>query len=271
MLKQRVLTALVLAPVGVGVLLLGSPAVIAAVLGLVLAGGMREWVRLAGFGRPAQWIGAIAGLALMAMVWFTRTPERLLAWAIVGVAFWILSLAWLARPATGRERTPGIALLKLAAGVLVMVPAMAAALSLRESAPHGSWWLLLAVALMWFGDSGAYFTGVRFGRRKLAPSISPGKSWEGVYGAIVAVAIAGVAAGWLLGLRGEMLALMVLLVIVTLAFSIVGDLFESLMKRHAGMKDSGTLMPGHGGVLDRFDSLFAALPVFALGRHLIGA
>lgn len=271
MLKQRVLTALVLAPLGIAVLVFGNPALIAAVLGLVLAGGMREWVRLAGYGRPAQWLGALAGLALMALVWFTRTPDRLLAFAMVGVAFWMLSLAWLARPAFGRERTPGVALLKLLAGVLAMVPAMAAALSLRESAPHGQWWLLLAVALMWFGDSGAYFSGKRFGRRKLAPTISPGKTWEGVYGGIVAVAIAGTGAGWLLGLRGQTLALMVILVIVTLAFSIVGDLFESLMKRHAGMKDSGTLMPGHGGVLDRFDSLFAALPVFALGRHLIGA
>ncbi len=271
MLKQRILTAAVLAPLGVALLLWGTPAMIAVVLALILAGGMREWARFAGVGEGAQWLFAALAVALLAALWWTRTPDRLLVVAAAGVAFWLLASLWLANFELGRARTPANTALKLAAGFLVMLPAAAGALSLREAAPHGAWWLLVAVVLIWVADSGAYFAGVRFGKHKLAPKISPGKTWEGVGGAVIAVALLGLAAGWLLGLRDEKLLGLMLLAIATLAFSIVGDLFESLMKRHAGMKDSGSLIPGHGGVLDRFDSLFAALPVFAIGRHLLGA
>lgn len=271
MLKKRILTAVVLAPLGVALLLWGTPAMIAVALALILAGGMREWARLAGLGRSAQIFSAGLAVAMLAAVWWTRTPDRLLLVAAVGTGFWLLAAAWLANFEFGRVRSPGNALLKLAAGLLVMLPAAAGALSLRETAPHGAWWLLIAVVLIWVADSGAYFAGVRFGKRKLAPTISPGKTWEGVAGAAIAVALLGVVAGWFLGLRSEKLLGLVFLTLLTLAFSIVGDLFESLMKRHAGMKDSGSLIPGHGGVLDRFDSLFAALPVFALGRHLLCA
>lgn len=271
MLKQRVIAAAVLAPLGVALLLWGTSAMIAVALGLIVAAGMREWVRFAGLGKQGQWLGAIVAAVLVAALWWWRTPERLVLVAGIGVAFWLLAALWLGHFEFARARTRANTALKLFAGLMVMLPAAAGALSLRETAPHGEWWLLLAVVLIWVADSGAYFAGVRFGKNKLAPTISPGKSWEGVGGAVVAVSVLAVGAGWLLGLRDQQLLLLVLVAIVTLAFSIVGDLFESLMKRHAGMKDSGSLIPGHGGVLDRFDSLFAALPVFALGRHLLGA
>jgi len=271
MLKQRVIAAAVLAPLGVALLLWGSSAMIAIAMGLIVVGGMREWARFAGLGKTGQWVSALVVAALVAGLWWWRTPERLVLVATIGVAFWLLAALWLSQFEFARARTPANTALKLLAGLMVMLPATAGALSLRETAPLGEWWLLLAVVLIWVADSGAYFAGVRFGKNKLAPQISPGKSWEGVGGAVVAVSLLAVAAGWLLGLRDQPLFGLVLVAIVTLAFSIVGDLFESLMKRHAGMKDSGTLIPGHGGVLDRFDSLFAALPVFALGRQLLGA
>ena len=271
MLKQRVIAAAVLAPLGVALLLWGTSAMIAVALGLSVAAGMREWARLAGLEKPGQWISALVAAGLVAALWWWRTPERQVLVASIGVAFWLLAALWLSRFELGRAKTPASTALKLLAGLMVMLPATAGALGLREAAPHGEWWLLFAVVLIWVADSGAYFAGVRFGKHKLAPRISPGKSWEGVGGAVVAVAVLAVGAGWLLGLRGQLLLGLVLVAIVTLAFSIVGDLFESLMKRHAGLKDSGSLIPGHGGVLDRFDSLFAALPVFALGRHLLGA
>ena len=108
---------------------------------------------------------------------------------------------------------------------------------------------------MWAADSGAYFAGSKFGRRKLAPAISPGKTWEGVIGGMVTAMV---------------LAALALLTALTAAISVVGDLFESLMKRHAGLKDSGTIFPGHGGVMDRIDSLLAALPVFVVGKSWLG-
>ena len=122
---------------------------------------------------------------------------------------------------------------------------------------------------MWAADTGAYFVGSRFGKHKLAPRISPGKSWEGFAGGLAASALAAVAAVPLLQLQWPQLPALVALVLATVAISVVGDLFESLLKRHAGMKDSADLIPGHGGILDRIDSLLAALPVFVVLRGLL--
>ena len=140
--------------------------------------------------------------------------------------------------------------------------------SIHGSLPHGHWWTLLALVIVWASDIGAYFSGRRFGKRKLAPQISPGKTWAGTYGAMVAGVLVGVIGGWLLDVRGGQLVALALLAAVTVAISIVGDLIESLMKRHARIKDSGSIFLGHGGLLDRLDSVFAALPVFVAGLWL---
>jgi phosphatidate cytidylyltransferase len=134
----------------------------------------------------------------------------------------------------------------------------------RERSP----WLLLGVmALVWIADSAAYYAGRRFGRRKLAPGISPGKSWEGVAGAGIALALyASAISAAIVGLR---IPVALALSAALLYFSILGDLFESWMKRLAGVKDSGTILPGHGGVLDRIDALTAALPIAAGILHFV--
>jgi phosphatidate cytidylyltransferase len=124
--------------------------------------------------------------------------------------------------------------------------------------------------IVWSADIGAYFSGRAFGKRKLAPQISPGKTWAGAYGALAAGTLIAVIGGWLLDVRGASLAGLAVLACLTVAASIVGDLVESLMKRHAKVKDSGSIFPGHGGLLDRLDSVFAALPVFAAGLWLLG-
>uniref|UniRef100_UPI003FA26E9D phosphatidate cytidylyltransferase n=1 Tax=Zoogloea ramigera TaxID=350 RepID=UPI003FA26E9D len=149
-------------------------------------------------------------------------------------------------------------------GFVLLVPPSLAIAHLRLLSP----WLLLGVmAAVWVADIAAYFTGRAFGRRKLAPSISPGKSWEGAYGAVVGVAVYGLTClsyiGYPLGEPGRLVLALVGLVAFT-AVSIIGDLFESMVKRQAGVKDSGTLLPGHGGILDRIDSLTSTLPLAAL-------
>jgi phosphatidate cytidylyltransferase len=123
--------------------------------------------------------------------------------------------------------------------------------------------------IVWSADIGAYFSGRTFGKRKLAPQISPGKTWAGAYGALAAGTLTAIIGGWLLDVRGGLLLGLALLACLTVAASIVGDLIESLMKRHAKVKDSGSIFPGHGGLLDRLDSVFAALPVFAAGLWLL--
>jgi phosphatidate cytidylyltransferase len=124
--------------------------------------------------------------------------------------------------------------------------------------------------LVWAADTGAYFVGVRMGKHKMAPRISPNKSWEGFWGGLAGASLVAVFAVKLLGLGWDDLPVLVFLTIIAAMMSVAGDLFESLLKRHSGHKDSGRLIPGHGGMLDRLDSLLAALPVFMVGKLWLG-
>ena len=135
-----------------------------------------------------------------------------------------------------------------------------------DQGPH---WVLYLLVLVWVADSGAFFAGRQFGRTRLAPKVSPGKTWEGVLGGLTACALFAFGYAHYLELQGAVLTGFVLVSLVTVLFSVAGDLLESLLKRQRGVKDSGTLIPGHGGILDRIDSLFAAAPVFLLGLRWI--
>ncbi|PWK92019.1 phosphatidate cytidylyltransferase [Fulvimonas soli] len=271
MLRQRILTALLLAPLAILLILAAPTWLFAPAVALVFLGAAWEWSQLSGVrGDAAR--GALLAFtaAVFALLWCWRATALWPALIALGVAWWGLTCLWLRHFAFGAAPTAENRGLKLLAGLLVIVPGWVAATALHGAQPHGHWWTFLALAIVWAADTGAYFSGRRFGRRKLAPNISPGKTWAGVYGAFAAGALVALAGGWLLGVRDARLAGLVLLAVLTVAASIVGDLLESLMKRHAQVKDSGTLFPGHGGLLDRLDSVFAAMPVFALGKLLLG-
>jgi len=141
---------------------------------------------------------------------------------------------------------------------------------LHQLPDFGPRWALFAVMLVWAADTGAYFVGVRLGRRKLAPRISPNKSWEGFWGGLAGAGLIALLGFKLLGLTWGDLPALLLLTVVAAVMSVAGDLFESLLKRHSGQKDSGRLIPGHGGMLDRLDSILAALPVFMVGKLWLG-
>jgi phosphatidate cytidylyltransferase len=151
-------------------------------------------------------------------------------------------------------------------GWFVLIPTGMALLDLRAELPQ-PWWLLGVMAMVWMADISAYFAGRKFGKNKLAPSISPGKTWEGVAGAMlgVMVYVALVMVGSGMTQRYSLF----LFAIVGVALSVIGDLFESAIKRQAGVKDSGTLLPGHGGLLDRIDALTSTLPLAALALILM--
>ena len=142
--------------------------------------------------------------------------------------------------------------------------------ALVELQARSPWLVLAAMAIVWIADTAAYFAGRAFGRRKLAPLVSPGKTWEGVFGGLAASVLLAALVLPLLGLSWSSLPALALLTLATAAISVVGDLFESLMKRHSGVKDSGAIFPGHGGLMDRLDSLLAALPVFVVGKAWLG-
>lgn len=271
MLRQRVLTAVLLAPVVLIIILLAPTWLFALALALLFLGAAWEWSQLSNVRSNG---GRVAWLIVLAVIFALLGWQRTTSWWPVltglGATWWLLVCLWLRHFAFAAAPTPENRRLKLAAGALTIVPCWIAAIGMHASGPRGHEWTFLALLIVWAADTGAYFSGRHFGRRKLAPNISPGKTWAGVYGALVAGALVALAGGWLLDTRGAALLGLALLALCTVAASIIGDLLESLLKRHAQVKDSGTLFPGHGGLLDRLDSVFAAMPVFALGKLLLG-
>ncbi|MFC5524952.1 phosphatidate cytidylyltransferase [Rhodanobacter ginsengisoli] len=271
MLLQRTLTALVLAPLVILLILLSSTAVFALVVTLAFLAALWEWTQLSGLKSNAWRIGLLLVSTLVfALLWWMRATPLTPLLLAAGVAWWLLACLWLRHFAFGAAPTRENLALKLLAGAFVIFPTWVALISIHGRLAHGHWWILLALVIVWASDIGAYFSGRRFGKRKLAPQISPGKTWAGAYGAMLAGVLVAMIGGWLLDVRDARLVALALLAVVTVAVSIVGDLLESLMKRHAQVKDSGTLLPGHGGLMDRLDSVFAALPVFAAGLLLLG-
>lgn len=271
MLRTRVLTAILLIPIALLVILLPTTAIFPIVLAPVFVLGAWEWTRLCGLQRSWSRAAAIlAMLIIMLALWYARDQRAIWDLTIaLGVAWWIVSLRWLRGYSFGAAPGAENRTLKLIAGGFIFVPAWIALITIHGMQPYGPWWTLFAVVIVWFADTGAYFSGRFFGRRKLAPRISPGKTWAGAYGAVVFGGLFAGLGGWALGTHGWALAGLVVLGVVTVMASIIGDLFESLMKRHADTKDSGSLFPGHGGLLDRMDSVFAAMPIFAAGMLLL--
>ncbi|WP_069383245.1 phosphatidate cytidylyltransferase [Halomonas caseinilytica] len=260
MLRQRVITAAWLAPLTLaGLFGLEDIAFALFTAFVVLLAGW-EWTRLAGLTSLRCRGLAIAGLGV-ALLLLGLVGATHAVWPLyLGAAGWLLNLYWVTGyPARlAQWRSTGV---RLAMGAWVLLPTWVGFNVLRES---GAVWLLFVLLLVWGADIGAYFVGRALGRRKLAPSVSPGKSWEGVAGGVLVSSLLAVAfAIWQgLGAAGG-LGLLAVTIIVTLA-SVLGDLLESMLKRHQGLKDSSQLLPGHGGVLDRIDSLTAAVPLFAL-------
>lgn len=274
MLKTRVITALCLVagllpalfylpPIGWAWTVAG----VAAIAGWEWGGFMRLGSRARIFlGGAFGSLSAVAILAVPAALggegWNLALAWDFGRWLYLPAAFfWFCILPfWLWR----RWSMPGIAG-GLITGAVVLLPALLAVVQLRQL---GAPTLLALMAVVWVADIAAYFAGRAFGKRKLAPSISPGKTWAGAYGAVAAVIGYGLAASTILPLPGP--ALLVPALVLLTALSIVGDLFESLLKRQADIKDSSNVLPGHGGVLDRIDSLTSTLPMIALVWLLVG-
>jgi len=240
-LKQRVVTAMVLMPVVVAAILWLPTPLFAGVLALFVALGALEWARLAGLSSPFRWRYAVILL-------FTLLP----VWWLSAFPFAIRILLW--RNAWRR----------CLIGFLILVPPWAALVVLHGHGEQGPWLILLLMLLIWGADSGAYFVGRKWGKDKLAPRVSPGKSRQGLWGGLITAAVVALLFGRLFPIHVEYEIYFIAICIIVVMFSVLGDLVESMFKRDAGVKDSGTLLPGHGGVLDRIDSLTAAAPVFAL-------
>lgn len=286
MTKTRVLTALILAPFVIGAVLLAPTPWLVAIAAVVFLAALWEWFRLVEVDDTlARSVLLLANLLMMAaLVWASPTDSggSLVLFklaSVLGVVWWLAAMLWLRHPTFAADHDTHARVFKLAAGTLAVVPAWCALALIHASDPapsalpwvqQGHLWLLVALLVVWGADSGAYFAGRKFGKRKLAPVISPNKTVEGMVGGLATGVLVALLFAPLAGASMAELPLVALVALVTAVFSVFGDLFESLLKRHAGAKDSGTLLPGHGGVLDRVDSILAALPVFAVGKIWLG-
>lgn len=269
-LTQRIAAAVVLIPLVVAAVLWLPGVGFALVLGAFAVIGAREWCRVGEL--PAAWCWPFVALIVASLAGAYALLEHALvvrAMLVAALAWWLLALGWVVAYQRGAVLAGvGHPVVRVLAGWLVLVPAWFALVYLHLERPL---LVLYVLVLIWVADSAAFFAGRRFGRRKLASRVSPGKSWEGVVAALLAVAVlAGVTAA-AAGVRADAGAGFIALSLAVAAASVVGDLVESLFKRRAGVKDSGTLIPGHGGVLDRIDSLTAAGPCFAAGWLAAGS
>jgi len=264
MLKQRIITAAVMLAVFALVLAVASPTVFAFVIALVVAAAAWEWSRLCRVSSEhAQTAFAILVGVISLIAMHSPMVDAGIRWVMLaGLLFWLsIPVQLYLNPVLPPVNKTNVAWLVV--GMLVLPIAALSIHYLRSHGPVASSWLLLYVlAVVWAMDIGAYFAGRQFGKRKLALAISPGKTWEGVYGGLICSAVLFLLvlafAKWPEGTAFKLFVA----TLFAAVFSVIGDLFESRLKRAAGMKDSSQLLPGHGGILDRIDGVIAALPLY---------
>jgi len=255
---QRIKTAIILIIiVGVALFASASPILIVPLLAVGAGISAHEWTKLMpAWRQPLLFVVIVLALTFTSLV----VPSSWAVWWSASVVIWLLALSWV-RVFPQKTRWYGRRLAVM--GAVILTAAITAMFDLWRLSP---WWLMYVFLLVWCADSGAYFVGRKLGKRKMAPNVSPNKSMEGLAGGLATGLLVVIAISvFKLQLSGVALISFVALSAITILASVLGDLFESMLKRQAGVKDSGTILPGHGGVLDRIDSLLSATPIFALG------
>lgn len=259
---QRIKTAVILIIiVGVALFASDTPWLFVPLLAVGVTIAAHEWTKLMPAQRkPMHFVLLVLLLTMISLLF----PKVWLIWWLMSVVIWLMALAWVWQYPT-RTQWYGRRLMTM--GVIILTAAITAMFYLWQQSP---WWLMYVFILVWCADSGAYFVGRKFGKTKMAPNVSPNKSMQGLYGGLtVGMGVALFISMYWLKYTGSVLLVFMLLSAMTIMASVLGDLFESMLKRRAGIKDSGTVLPGHGGVLDRIDSLLSATPIFALGYLLL--
>jgi len=265
-LKTRIITALILAPIAIGGVFFLPPVGFAIFTAALIALGAWEWANMAGLTTQPTRVCYSAAVLLVLAALYAITAQGVLWLALF---WWLAGFGLVAYYPKGSARWGSVPA-RAAMGLLVLVPAWVGLNYLRSGefkfalTDNNLLLILYVFALVWVADIGAYFSGRKFGKAKLAPRVSPGKSWAGVWGGLTAVAVFSLVVGQTLGAGAGQTVALIIISVVTAAVSVLGDLFESMFKRFRGIKDSSRLLPGHGGIMDRIDSLTAAIPIFTL-------
>jgi phosphatidate cytidylyltransferase len=265
-LKTRIITALILAPLAIGGIFFLPPAGFALFTAAIITLGAWEWANMAGIQQQAGRVVYAAVIAALLYV-VASVPASAVLW--LSLAWWFVCFL-LVRSYPAGSSGWGSASARSVMGAFVLVPAWVGLTHLRledfrfGDTSNNLWAILYVFCMVWVADIGAYFAGRAFGKAKLAPRVSPGKSWAGVWGGLVAVGILAIVASLLASATTTETLVLIVASLATGLVSVLGDLLESMLKRFRGIKDSSQLLPGHGGIMDRIDSLTAAIPVFAL-------
>lgn len=272
MLKQRILTALVLTTIVLWAVFGLSDNQLLFLFGVVLFGGAWEWSALAELHtKLAMVLFVLVQTGLLILCWWLVVSDSGIVRIVLVASFfaWLVILYCLAMYERGKLKIHFSQSFRVLLGFLLLPIALLSLAFILMRFDNDRELILMLFFLVWGADVAAYFTGKKWGKNKLAPKISPGKSWQGVAGALLMTVLISCVAWWQMNYPVSLLPKLIVLSLVVVILSIVGDLFESLLKRQSGVKDSSHLLPGHGGVLDRIDSMIAASPAFALGIYLL--
>ena len=269
--KQRILTAAVLIPIVVLAATVLDLYGFTVFTGIFVCLGAWEWAAMSGFTHPVGRCLYVVMCPLIVAGCLYRADTFIPQLIVIGGVIWWLvpALILLYRFREGGANVLNSGLLKAGMGLVILVPAWLSLVLLHEQQPAGVGLVLFLLFLIWIADSSAFFSGRRWGRNKLSPGISPGKTWEGVYGAMSVTVLFAFAYAVIIKMQAIEILIFLVICLVSVAVSIIGDLTVSLIKRKAQLKDSGSLLPGHGGIMDRIDSLTAAGPIFLAGMWLL--
>ena len=275
MTKQRVLTALVLAPVMIFGIFFLELKPFAVFIGIIASLGAWEWANIAGYKK--NWSRVLYAVFVFVCLYisarFLRVwPEYKIWFLAAGTLWWVVAFALVKRYPGGTDLW-NARVIRAFLGLCVLIPMWVGFMHLKEE-PHSSLLIIYVMLVVWGADTGAYFAGRKWGNTKLAPNVSPGKSWAGFWGGLATTLLLALMAclafnQWIEPIEMIEALKIVVITLLTMVISVLGDLVESMMKRHRGIKDSSSLLPGHGGVLDRIDSMAAAVPVFAFMMLLL--
>ncbi len=262
MLKHRIITALILIPIFVALVLFLPPIGFCFLTGIIVLWGAWEWSFFMGVKNTLFSFF----YPLIMLVLLVVSLELPVIYVLYGaLVWWLVALILVIAYPRASSIWGKSVLLRGLMGMFVLIPCWLALNFIRNE--YSIYSILFLFVLIWGADIGAYFVGKKWGKNKLVPLVSPGKTWQGVIGALIVTIIIALGASAISNLTYSVWPIAILLAISTVLFSILGDLFESMLKRNVGLKDSGRLLPGHGGVLDRIDSLTAAAPIFVLGTY----